>query len=238
MTVIAFGSVTGAPGVSTLVQGVATVWRDGADRVVVEADCDGGRLATSCEVGVDPGLMSIGVSARSGHVSGDDLAEAAVKVGPWWLLPSPMSGEHTHQVITNVGDRLANAVAADRSRVWLIDTGRLSMRTPSLAFAQRADLTVLVTDGSLAGLQQLPTRVDALHVARCNVGVVVVGELAWPAGEVAQFVGADVLGRVPRVKDPGRPVSGKAWRTWWAAVEGLVGVLVASCESVASVVSG
>jgi len=95
MTVVAVGSVSGSPGATRFVLGLAAAWPDPARaRVVVEADPDGGRLGAELGVGVEPGLMALALAARSGGLSATDLVTGgAATVGDWSVIPAPPSSE-------------------------------------------------------------------------------------------------------------------------------------------------
>lgn len=230
MSSFVFASVAGAPGVSTLTIGAAASWPDTTRRrMVVEADPDGGRLGADLGVGTEPGLMALTVAARSRALGADDIVtNGAARVGEWWVVPAPASAEHAHAALGQAAPSLARSIAGEPEWVWLVDAGRLSARSPAMPFAVAADLVVLVTGGSLAALQLVPTRVDALVGAGCPVAVVLAGDSDWPLGEIASFCGCDVLGRLPRVRarrTGPRSMNSSEWRPWWAAVRNLTAVL-------------
>jgi hypothetical protein len=229
MSCIVFASVAGAPGVSTLSVGVAASWPDPERRrIVLEADPDGGRLGAQLGIGTEPGLMALTVAARSRALAAPDVVANGAAVGAWWLVPAPPSAEHAHAALAQGAPALARAVAGEPEWLWLIDAGRLSTRSPAMPLAVAADLVVLVTDGSLAALQLLPTRVDALVGAGCPVAVVLSGDSDWPGSEIGDFCGCDVLARVPRVRTRRvgpRAMNSSEWRPWWAAVRNLCAVL-------------
>lgn len=230
MSCVVFASVAGAPGVSTLTVGIAASWPDPERRrIVLEADPDGGRLGADLGVGTEPGLMSLTVAARSRALAAADIvANGAASVGAWWLVPAPPSAEHTHAALGQAAPALARTIAGEHDWLWLVDAGRLSTRSPAMPLAAAADLVVLVSDGSLAALQLLPTRVDALVGAGCPVAVVLVGDSDWPEAEIGEFCGCDVLGRVPRVRTRRvgpRAMNSSEWRPWWAAVRNVCAVL-------------
>lgn len=230
MTVVALGSIAGSPGVTRVAVGLAAAWPQRGRRIVVEADADGGRLGAELGVGVEPGLIAVALASRSGPVSADDVVVAgAAAVGSWFVVPAPPSAEQASSVLTHASAALAEAMGASRDEVWLVDTGRLSTRSPALPFARVADRTVLLTSGSFPALQLVPARVEALLRAGCRVGVVVVEPTSWSAAEVAGFVGADVLAVLPRVRHGHRDaigaMSGNSWRGWWGHVERLAAVL-------------
>jgi MinD-like ATPase involved in chromosome partitioning or flagellar assembly len=224
MSCVAFASVAGAPGVSTLCVGVAASWPDPQRRrIVLEADPDGGRLGAQLGIGTEPGMMALTVAARSGSLDASDVIANGAAVGEWWVVPAPPSAEHAHAALAQGTPALARAVAGEQEWLWLVDAGRLSTRSPAMPLAAAADVVVLVTDGSLAALQLLPTRVDALVGAGCPVAVVLSGDSDWPESEIGDFCGCDVLGRVPRVRmrrvGP-RAMNSSEWRPWWTAVRG------------------
>ena len=66
MTLVAVGSVAGSPGATRFALGLAAAWPDPSrQRVVVEADPDGGRLGAELGVGAEPGLMALALAARA-----------------------------------------------------------------------------------------------------------------------------------------------------------------------------
>jgi hypothetical protein len=240
MTCVVFGSVAGAPGVSTLTVGVAASWPDVTRRrVVLEADPDGGRLGAELGVGTEPGLMALTVAARSRTLEAADVvANGAAAVGDWWLVPAPPSAEHAHAALGQAAPSLARTIGAERDWLWLVDAGRLSPRSPAMPLAVAADLVVLVSNGSLAALQLLPTRVDALVGAGCPVAVALVGDSDWAEAEIGDFCGCDVLARMPHVRTRRagpRAMNSSEWRVWWGSVRNLCGVLRTVDRDVAAV---
>ena len=234
MTSFVLSSVAGAPGVSTLAVGIAATWPEaGRRRVLVEADADGGKLGTVLGVGTEPGLMSLAVAARARRLDPADVEEHAVSMGDWSMVAAPASAEQSTAALVQSGATIARTVADERSTLWVVDTGRLSQRSPAMPFAVAADLVMLVTTGDLAALQLVPTRADVLLGAGCAVGVVLVGDSDWSLAEIADFCGSDVLGRVPSVRRrrTGADLSGSEWRPWWHAVRGLCAVLLGAQRS-------
>jgi hypothetical protein len=234
MTVLAVGSVAGSPGATSLAIGLTTVWPQARRRVLVEADPDGGRLGAELGIGVEPGLMALALAMRAGRLTGAELVEqGAADVGAWFAVPAPASGEQAHSALVHAAVPLAETMAADDEATWIVDTGRLSPRSPALPFARVADRALVVTAGSFAALQLVPHRVEALRNAGCRPGVVVVEPLPWPVEEVADFVGADVVAVLPRVaarRDGVAAMSASAWRPWWRRVEAAARYLLASTE--------
>jgi len=231
MTVIALGSVSGAPGVSRLAIGLAAAWPEDRRRVLVEADPDGGRLGAELGVGVEPGLMALALAARTARMSADDLlVTGAAAAGSWFLVPAPPSSEQASSALAHAATTLADVMVGADDDVWIVDTGRLSTRSAALPFALVADETVLVTAGHFPALLLVPHRVAALQRAGCRVSVVIVEPTSWAPAEMAAFTGADVLVVMPRVRAADRPVRamrGANWRPWWRSVDALAAQFLA-----------
>jgi hypothetical protein len=232
MTVVAVGSVTGSPGATSLVLGLAAAWPEPARRrVVVEADPDGGRLGAELGVGVEPGLMALALAVRGATLDGDDLvARGAADVGDWHVVPAPASSEQSHSALVHAGAALAGVMAADDATAWLVDAGRLSTRSPALPLATVAAHTVLVSAGSFPMLQLVAHRVEALRAGGCAPSVVVVEPTPWHADEIAALVGADVLAVVPRIGGGRTGIAAmrsSAWRPWWQRVGDIAHLLAA-----------
>jgi len=234
MTIVAVGSVTGSPGSTRLLLGLAAVWPDtDRHRVVVEADPDGGRLGAELGVGVEPGLMALALAARNAGLTAVELVQrGAASVGDWSVVAAPPSAEQTTSALVHAAGTLAAVMAADPDGpVWLVDAGRLSARSPALPFARAADHVVIVTAGSFPALQLVPHRVDALRAADCVVSVVVVEPTSWSAAEVADFVGTDVVAMLPWVSSRHTGIGAmraSAWRPWWRRVEDTAAYLAAA----------
>lgn len=225
MTGVVVGSISGSPGATRLAVGLAAAWPDERRRTLIEADADGGRLGAQLGVGVEPGLMALALAARNARLNTDDVLElGAARVGEWHLVPAPASAEQAHAALVHAGPALAETMAAGEDDVWIVDAGRLSVRSPALAFGRRADHVLLMTSGSFPALQLVPHRVDSLARAGCPVSVVVVEPTWWSPAEIASFVGADVAAVVPAVRsrdDSIRAMQSGAWRSWWRVVERL-----------------
>jgi hypothetical protein len=226
--IVTVASVTGSPGATTLAVGLAAAWPTEQPRLLLEADPDGGRLAAQIGINVEPGLVELAVTARSGLLDRADFERCSAPMGEWSLLPGPPSAEQSASALAG-----SSAFAAGMSEgVWIVDAGRLSTRSPALPLAIASRTTIVVTHGDLAHLQLLPHRIDSLTRAGCAVAVAVVEPTHWSADEIASFVGADVLGLLP--KAPGRhdltDLGYRAWRPWWNAVRGLCSTLASERE--------
>lgn len=228
MTTITVGSICGSPGATTLAMGIAAVWpTEDVIRAVVEADPAGGRLGAELGVGVEPGLVSMSLAARTPGLTADTaLREHGADMHDWWLVPGPPSGEQASSVLARSAPSLARLLGHDRA-TCVVDAGRLSTRSPAMALAIESTTVVLVSTGDFAALQLVPARVASLTAAGCRVGLVVSGSTPWPAPDIASFVGCDVLALLPgvRVRRGARSMSGGEWSKWWSATRDLAGLL-------------
>lgn len=224
MAMITIGSISGAPGASTLAMGLAAAWpRRDARRVVVEADPDGGRLGAELGVGVEPGLVSMSLAARAHELTAGELVdEHGALVGDWSLVAGPPSPEQAWAVLSRSSAVLARWFAASPT-VCVVDAGRLSTRSPSMPFATASDIVIVMSHGTFPALQIVPSRISALASAGCTVALVVSGPASWSAVEIAEFAGCDVVSVLPgvRVRKAARSMTGGEWGKWWSAVRDL-----------------
>jgi hypothetical protein len=165
MTVVAFASDKGSPGVTTSCTALAVVW----PRRVIIAECDpaGGDLALRLRrpdglpPNPDVGLLSLAAAARLGmspeevwkHVQPLDLGvEVLVGLG----MPEQGSGlEHLRRA-------MARALRAAQGADVFADIGRIGPATPSAEFLTEADRVVLVTRATGDAMWRLRERLVAL----------------------------------------------------------------------------
>jgi len=228
MTAITFGSVRGAPGVSTtwLLAALAAA-AAGRDVVAAEADPSGNDAAVALAgVGENPGLTTLAASGRRGLPDAGVVGDHARPLGDGaLLLPAPVSGEETAASLAAAALPLGDLAARD-PRLWLFDVGRLWAGSPALPLAQRSALTVLVCRPQPTEALALPARVAALRRAGCeHLALVCVGRGPYTAPEVAEFAGVALVGELPFERDTTGVVqgalSGRSRRSllWRAAVE-------------------
>lgn len=200
--IITLGSVRGAPGVSAWSMLLAAAWPETSDvdRVVLEADVDGGVAGARYGVGVEPGadvlvadLRHVGDPSLPLQTAGRALGDHA------WLVPGPESAEASRRLWS--ADRAAPAVAAslsrDGDRVWLCDVGRVIPSSPTAPFLAASSLMLLFCRDHPADLVQVPSRVELLRQLAVEVGVVVVGSPSYDRGELSTFFGCRQVWVVP-----------------------------------------
>lgn len=220
--IVTLGSVRGAPGVTSWSLLLAAAWPGtGTERVVLEADPDGGVIAARYGFGVDPGVISLAASLRRHQVGDIDLAEHGRQVLPnVVVIPSPESPERCTAVWGETAAPMAAALGADRDRVWFVDAGRFRPGAPAEAFVAHSAITLLL---SLAGpedivqLQGTVRRLSDLGVGR--IGVMIVGRPAHDLAEIETFLGADHLWTIPATRnlpsDTAAAYAGRSGRRSW-----------------------
>lgn len=193
--IITLSSVRGAPGVSVSAALLAAAWPTSIERVVVEADLDGGVIGARYGLGVEPGVGAL-VSALRHDVTDERILERSARRvhESVWLVPGPESATTAVRVwgADRAAKQVADALAAD-ARVWLVDAGRVSSRSVTAPLVERAAIAMLFARDQPADLLQVPERVADLRSLGVPVGVVVVGSPDYRADELAAFCGVDRL---------------------------------------------
>lgn len=202
--IVALGSVRGSPGVSVSSVLLAAAWPGSAERVVLEADLDGGVIGARYGVGVEPGAGAL-VSALRHEVTDERLLERCgrrVDRGAW-LVPGPESAVTALRVwgSDRAAHQVGEALAADDDRIWLIDAGRVSSRSVTAPLITRADLTLLFSRDQPADLLQIPERAAELGGLCPTIGVVVVGAPDYGFDELRSFCGVEHLWRIAAEPD-------------------------------------
>lgn len=218
--IVTVSSVRGSPGVTTWALLLGGAWPEelGVERVVLEADVDGGVLGARYDLGVDPGVVSLVTAMRRDPSSvpvSDHTRQVAPGVG---VAPAPETAEQAYAVWAGVADVIASACGRDE-RVWIVDCGRVDARAPQVAFVKRAAHSLLLSGGRTEDLVQLPTRVTALQQLGADVSLLIIGKPANRRDEIAAFAGAEVIGVVDHDPDAftiaGSAVGGgRARRSW------------------------
>lgn len=200
MTLFALASTHGAPGVSATAMGLAAVWKSttGRDVLVVEADPDGGVLASRFEeLRADRTLADVAVDIRRSFDL-DAVMSSARRV--WNGVPvvvAPPSAEQTYSALTAGGDRLASGLAASEQLDVLVDLGRLTARSPALHVARRAVTTILVARPTFESVASLTARVPELTAHGCEPGLLLIGDQPYSPSETERAVGVPLVGVLP-----------------------------------------
>ena len=235
MAVVAFSSLHGSPGATTLAVAVAHHWEAVAGRqpVLVEADLDGGVLAARHQLGLIPGLTELAGSARLGIDPSDIVGRAQRFPSGVAVVPAHPSSERTQAALRAAAGHLAAAFAGIEDADVLIDVGRVRPGSPVLPLLEAADRIVLVVRPVAELLVVAMNRLELLD--RCApIEVVSVGSRPYGPTDVAAALGvADVL-TVPSEPDAVQvdPAAAQTRKRGWAAS------VRAVAEHLASAVSG
>ena len=202
--VVAVCSAKNAPGATTLGLGLAALWPDEPQAVLVECDPAGGDLASRFGHYPDPGLLSLAAAARSGP-GGVDLAAHAqcLAVGAEVVLAPP--GDSAAAGVATLaagGPRVLRHLAADQTVI--VDVGRIVRGGPGLALAGAADHVLVVCGADLPSQAQVAARLEWLRPAVAGRLWLVPTGGGYRSEEISRDLGVPVLGALPR----GRLVSG------------------------------
>lgn len=193
--IVTVGSIRGAPGATSWALLLATAWpvEFEEQRVVLEADPNGGVIGARYGLGVEPGALRLVTSMRRNGSTAIDVDGSARIIEPGLLVvPGPESGETARPVWVDSAIDIARRLTVDE-RLWIVDIGRSDETNPCLAFARHARLTVLVVGARPEDLVQLPERVVAMQRFGGSVAVIVSGRCQFTAADVESFSGADAV---------------------------------------------
>jgi MinD-like ATPase involved in chromosome partitioning or flagellar assembly len=164
VTVYAFASAKGSPGVSTAAAAIAATWP--APVVLADVDPAGGdvmwrnRAITGGPLDPDRGLLSLGAAVRRGAAQADlteHLQQTAMGVDVLVGLASPdqLSG------LGAAWGQLPAVFAQHRTDV-LVDCGRVVPGSAAMPVLTGADIVVLVTRPDISGTAHLRERLRSL----------------------------------------------------------------------------
>ena len=194
----------GAPGATTLTAMLARLWpAGGSDRLIIEADPEGGVLAArwhdAAGLTHEPGLLSLAAS-RGGPVEERLRRHAQVVTEGVELVAGPSGPAQAEACLRALGEAAADAVA-DASVACFVDCGRLHPTSPALPWARRAVGTLFVIRPRLDEVSALRPVADRLRDAGvAALGLVCVGHRPFHPLEVAEHAGLPLRGVV--AEDP------------------------------------
>lgn len=227
MSVIALAGCSGAPGVTTSALALLLTWplESGRKMILAECDPDGGAVLHGLlqgTLGDRYGLRNLSVAARKGELREAfwrqliDLSteEGSTQESPRdrLLLPGvtdPAQAAGLGPVWEPLADMLVGIDALPvHGHDVLIDLGRSGAFGPSsVVLAQRADAVIVVVRNTLRCLQAAQARVEALEERTGNVGLIVIDEGPYPAGEVQRVLRVPVVATLPYAPKEARVLS-------------------------------
>lgn len=192
MSVIAFASAKGSPGVTTTVLAVAVSWPEPVPVTIIEADPAGGDLAAWLERPLQPGLVSLAAAGRR-HLD-DRIFDAHLQQVPGServsVLCGPVSAEQAQAALGSLRGGLPEALSA-RAGVVLVDCGRLDTGSVARRLFDAADEGILLCRPGVAAVHHLQARVGSF--AR-PPKLLTIGDEPYPPDEIAEVCQIDSLG--------------------------------------------
>lgn len=189
MTVVAVGSIRGAPGVTSTALLLAGSFEDGA---IAEADLDGGVVAVRYRLGREPGLTTL---AAAHSLAPEDWREHAQDAGGVPVLVGPDAPDRMDALWSRAGQRIASSLAASTGRV-VVDGGRLRPCEATAELLAAASATVLLVRPVPEDLVGLAHRLPSLRHA-AGLALVLVGQGVYSPGDIEAEFGLGVLGNLP-----------------------------------------
>jgi len=190
MSVVAFASAKGSPGVTTTAVAVAGSWPSGRRVLLAEFDTAGGDLAPRFGLQADPGVVELGSAHRRGLTAETIWAHTQslpggipVLVGP----PSPEQAVALREFWTAAGPAMAGLPDTD----VIVDCGRVGPNSPVVEVLHYAAIVVLVVRPDFEGIRHLRARL-ARRLTNARTAVVLVGDRPYSAAEVGEVIEANV----------------------------------------------
>jgi hypothetical protein len=223
MSVIALAGCSGAPGVTTSALALLLSWplEPGRRMILAECDPDGGAVLHGLlqgTLGDRYGLRNLSVAARKGEFSDafwrqliDLSSEDGKKESPRDRLLLPGITDHAQAAslgsVWKVLAQMFRGIEAESGHDVLIDLGRRGAFGPSGVLAEQADAVFVVVRNTLRCLQAAEGRVRALEERVGDVGLLVIDEGPYPAGEVQRVLQVPVVATLPCAPKDARVLS-------------------------------
>ncbi|MFF4755262.1 hypothetical protein ACWD5R_35265 [Streptomyces sp. NPDC002514] len=223
MAVIALAGCSGAPGVTTSALALLLSWPLEAGRRMILAECDpdGGAVLHGLlqgTLGDRYGLRNLSVAVRKGEFSDAfwrQLIDLSSEEGrreslhDRLLLPGITDPSQSASLgrVWKILAQMFRGIAAESGHDVLIDLGRRGAFGPSGVLAEQADATVVVVRNTLRCLQAAEGRVRALQEHVGDVGVLMIKEGPYPAGEVQRVLQVPVIATLPYAPKEARVLS-------------------------------
>jgi len=203
--VVGFGSVRGAPGVTTTATLIAGALPDPV--VLVEADLAGSVMAVRYDLGREPGLTTLAASSQPESAAWREHAQDAGGVA---VLVGPDSPDSARSLWRRAGPQLGRALAASDAIV-IADLGRIGEEPPLL---DDVSYLVLLVRPIAEHLVTLSYRLSMLRnlATGLQIGVVLIGDGNYGEVDVAGPLGVDVIGVLPNDRQAAETLSGRGNR--------------------------
>jgi MinD-like ATPase involved in chromosome partitioning or flagellar assembly len=190
MSMVAFGSLKGGPGVTTGTLALAGVWPGPV--MIAECDPSGGDLAARFGLPPAPGLLSL--ASQSRHQLRTASLWSHLQRLPGGGVPVLLGVQEAEQAaaLDRLWGLLPRALAGLDMDV-LVDCGRLAADARTKHLVNAADLTVVVVQPTVEEITHLEWRLDALEQSGRQTAVVLAGEAPYDRRTVASQLATDGL---------------------------------------------
>ncbi|MFJ8786998.1 hypothetical protein [Streptomyces sp. NPDC102476] len=223
MAVIALAGCSGAPGVTTSALALLLSWPldPGRRMILAECDPDGGAVLHGLlqgSLGDRYGLRNLSVAARKNEFSDafwrqliDLSSEDGKQESPRdrLLLPGLTDPAQAASLgsVWKILAQMFRGIDAQTQHDVLIDLGRRGGSGPSGVLAEQADAVFVVVRNTLRCLQAAEGRVRTLEERVGDVGIVMIDEGPYPAGEVQRVLQVPVVATLPYAPKDARVLS-------------------------------
>ena len=223
MAVIALAGCSGAPGVTTSALALLLSWplAPGRRMILAECDPDGGAVLHGLlqgSLGDRYGLRNLSVAARKNEFSDafwrqliDLSSEDGKRDSPRdrLLLPGITDPAQAASLgsVWKILAQMFRGIDAQTQHDVLIDLGRRGAYGRSGILAEQADAVFVVVRNTLRCLQAAEGRVRTLEERVGDVGVVMIDEGPYPAGEVQRVLQVPVVATLPYAPKEARVLS-------------------------------
>jgi hypothetical protein len=199
MTVVVFGSVKGAPGVTTLATLTAATWPARRRAMVVECDPSGGDLAARFGLSSRCGWSSFATASRRTGSAPEIAPHLQQLPGGLDVLVGGRNLEGGDSVSTTKA--LLSSAASDAGGPWdlLVDVGRvLPAATLRGSWWDHCDAATFVLRSDVASVLKVRDAASEL-LTRCQdrAGLVVISTGEYSSAEIERFTGIPVIGEIP-----------------------------------------
>jgi hypothetical protein len=186
---IAMGSFKGSPGVTTAALALAVAWPD-EDRMLIEADPDGGDLAVRFSLTEEPGLSTWAAARRRDSAARIDEHTQALP-GGLPIVVAPVGPDSASAALRVLRGRLPD------DRTLILDCGRLAIDSPALPLFRAADIAVLVMHPELTDIARAEERLKTFASSMPRLRLRLTGGGPYKAPEVAHTLHLGVAGAFP-----------------------------------------
>lgn len=187
---LAFASLVGAPGATTLWHAAGTRWASGRV-LLIEADPDGGRFAARTGLSLDPDsptLITLAGAIRH-QVDDETLWRHTQSLSDLPIVVAPSSPTVADRAVAHLANKWCDVDnALGESADVLIDVGRLRPGGPGRRIAASCNRCLVVVRPVLDELTVLLESIDDL-AETAPVSVVLRGHDGYPTTEIVKAIG-------------------------------------------------